>query len=459
MSDSRLARMLGDAIAAPIRVASLLRESAAALDEVTGEAARDAAALALAATERTALSSAEAISTVAERLGSPARPEGTATVTVSLPQEGAQQQEGTQRQGAASQQHTPTGKQDARPGGHGMPFREDDDASAPAGRGGLPDRTGHTAHVHVRDDGRTVTYSAPQSVPHRHRTVNYDFFSGIAPEIRHPGGSLPGADRWDVPPDPQHPVPVVLAHGTGGGGQTNWGPYVPLLTGHGFSVFTLTYGALPGSHWPISAIGGMRRIEDSAEEFGEFAERVLNATGAERIDVVGHSQGSLVPAYWAKFLGGDRRMRRLVSLGPLWRGTRAFGALRGTLGALGLHFGDDADDTASLSIPQMITGSEFLAKLWSGDSRRAEGPYVKGIGYTNICTRYDEFVVPYTSGQVPGGEGMDVTNIVVQDGCPDDYSDHLGICGSRRAAAIVLNALDDVDQTPVPCEFVPPFFG
>lgn len=52
-----------------------------------------------------------------------------------------------------------------------------------------------------------------------------------------------------------------------------------------------------------------------------------------------------------------------------------------------------------------------------------------------------------------------MTNIVVQDGCGSDYSDHLAICGSRRAATIVLNALDDEDQHRLRCEVVPPFFG
>ena len=244
----------------------------------------------------------------------------------------------------------------------------------------------------------------------------------------------------------------MLVHGTDGGGQTSWGPYVPLVTDHGFSVFTLTYGAIPGSSWPISAMGGMRLIEDSAAEFGELAERVLAATGAEQIDVVGHSQGTIMPNYWAKFLGGEGKIRRYVSLAPLWHGTEAFGTVRGVLGLFSRRLG--VGIASSVSIPQMIAGSEFLEKLNAGD-----GPYMEGIEYLNMSTRRDEFVNPYTNGQIPGGPGTDVTNIVVQDGCPEDRSDHLGFCGSERAATIVLNALDDLDQKPLSCGFVPPFFG
>ncbi|GAA1482824.1 hypothetical protein GCM10009624_32640 [Gordonia sinesedis] len=285
--------------------------------------------------------------------------------------------------------------------------------------------------------------------------VVYDFFSGIEPEIRHPGGSLPGANQWDKRPSPEHPTPVILVHGTGGGGQTNWGTYVPLLTGAGFSVFTLTYGAVPGTPWPLSAIGGMARMEDSAAEFGRFADKVLAATGADKIDVVGHSQGTLIPDYWAKFLGGRDKIRKYVSIAPLWEGTRAFARTHELFSFLNLRLGlDPSKVLPCYSAAQMVADSAFITKLNSDG-----GPYLPGIEYTNISTTHDEFVRPYTSGQLPGPPGTTVTNIVVQDGCRTDFSDHLAICGSKRAAALVLNALEDNAQHEVPCSVVPPFFG
>lgn len=401
MPNTDLIHMLGDAMAVPVRAATLLQTSAGAVGGIAGKAAGDATALALAATERAAYVAARS---AGARLPDPLTE--LLHVSVSLPNGDKPAVEGSE-----------------------VPW----------------------VSVH---DGDTVTAPAPSIGHHRERHVDYDFFSGIAPEIRHPGGSLPGANRWDTPPSAERPIPVILVHGTGGGGQTNWGPYVPLLTNHGFSVFTLTYGAIPGSTWPVSAMGGMRLIEDSAAEFGEFAEKVLASTGAEQIDVVGHSQGTIVPNYWAKFLGGKGKIRRYVSLAPLWHGTEAFGTVRGMLGSFSMRFGVGGGIASSVSIPQMIAGSEFLEKLNSDG-----GPYVEGIEYTNISTEHDEFVNPYINGQVPGGPGMDVTNIVVQDGCSADRSDHLGICGSERAATIVLNALDDLDQKPLPCGFVPPFFG
>lgn len=285
--------------------------------------------------------------------------------------------------------------------------------------------------------------------------VVYDFFSGIGPELAHPGGSLPGANQWDEKPSFAHPVPVILVHGTAGGAQTNWGTYVPLLVEAGYSVFTLTYGAIDGSKWPISALGGMKRIEDSAAEFGEFAEKVMAATGSSQVDVVGHSQGTLVPGYWAKFLGGEGKIRRYVSLAPLWEGTTTLTRTRPAVVRLRDRYGIEPGSVLPChALPQMMVGSHFIEKMNSGG-----GPYVAGIDYTNISTSRDELVRPYTSGQVPGGDGDTVTNIVLQDGCGKDFSDHLGICGSPRAAAMVLNALEGEAVREVPCVVVSPFFG
>lgn len=156
--------------------------------------------------------------------------------------------------------------------------------------------------------------------------VTFNFFSGIPGELAHHGGSLPGSNDFSCRPTPKHPYPVVLAHGTGGSQQTNWGAYVPLLKNEGYCVFALTYGALDDLPWPGPAVGGMGLIEDSAAQFGRFVDKVLAATGASKVDVVGHSQGTVVPAYYAKVLGGRGKIDKQVSIAPAWRGSKAAGA-------------------------------------------------------------------------------------------------------------------------------------
>ena len=283
---------------------------------------------------------------------------------------------------------------------------------------------------------------------------NYNFFGGIPNELMHPGGSLPGSNDFSCKPTAEHPRPVVLAHGTGGSQQTNWGAYVPMLKNAGYCVFALTYGAIPGAPWPISAIGGMGPLENSVREFGVFVDKVLASTGAPTVDVVGHSQGTLIAGDYIKVAGGSSKVTKLVSVAPAWQGSKVAGGdlIREFASRLGIA------DTAIVPIcqacGQVPQGAEFLRTLNAGGT-----PYVPTVEYTNISTRYDELIVPYTSGQVPGPPGYKVTNIVVQDTCAADYSEHAGIAGSQRAAYMALNALDPAHPREVPCKFIAPFSG
>ncbi|WP_438947190.1 esterase/lipase family protein [Tsukamurella asaccharolytica] len=282
---------------------------------------------------------------------------------------------------------------------------------------------------------------------------NFNFFGGVPFELTNPNGSLPGTNDAGCRPTALHPNPVVLVHGTGGGSQTNWGAYAPLLKNSGYCTFTFTYGALPGAPWPVNQIGGTRALTASAQELKGFVDRVLAATGAQKVDLIGHSQGTLMPAYYVKYLGGADKVGRYISLAPLWRGTGGEIGRAASVFVRGLGVRDPYTPIFE-SIGDMLPGSRFLERIWADGS-----PYVRGIEYTNISTRFDELVLPYTSGQVPGPAGMTVRNIVVQDTCAQDLSDHLAIAGARRAAYMVLNALDPAHPRQVPCYVVPPFAG
>ncbi len=288
---------------------------------------------------------------------------------------------------------------------------------------------------------------------HAEYPVVYNFFAGIPGELTDPGGALPGSNDWSCRPTATHPNPVVLLHGTGGGAQTNWGVYVPLLANAGYCVYALTYGAydLP---WPISAIGGMRPIEQSAAEVAAFVDRVRAATGATKVDFIAHSQGNIVGNYYIKRLGGSASVDKFVALAAPWLST--FGPVldpvRGFARQLGAESAVDGLLSAGLCVPcgQMAGHSAFMNALL------ADGVYDPNVTYTNIETRYDELVVPYTSALVPGPR---TTDILVQDGCPADLSDHAAIAGSERAAIFALDALDPAHPRPVPCHPTLPLTG
>lgn len=282
--------------------------------------------------------------------------------------------------------------------------------------------------------------------------VPYDFLASAVTAALQPDADPPGANHWDCRPSAAHPEPVVLVHGLMGNKNTNWQTFAPLLANEGYCVFALTYGVAPGTPLPLNQFGGLTAIEKSAGELSAFVDKVLATTGAAKVDILGHSEGTQMPDYYAKFLGGAAKIDKYVSIAPLWHGTDPAGLA--TLHTLGSPFGVSAVIDAALqpffaSGPELLAGSPFYAKLRSGGTAA-----VRGISYTNIVTRYDELVQPYTSGIEPG-----MANHVVQDYCPLDFSEHLQIVADPVAVALVLNALDPGHPRPVPCRLVLPFVG
>ena len=97
----------------------------------------------------------------------------------------------------------------------------------------------------------------------------------------------------------------------------NWSYISPLLAARGYCVFALTYGLDPR----LPLFGGVIPIEQSAVELGALVDRVLAATGAAKVDLVGHSEGTFMPQYWLKFLGGAGKVNRYVAMTPPYQGT------------------------------------------------------------------------------------------------------------------------------------------
>jgi pimeloyl-ACP methyl ester carboxylesterase len=135
----------------------------------------------------------------------------------------------------------------------------------------------------------------------------------------------PGSNNWNCKPSDEHPEPVVLAHGLGANQAENWGYVSPRLAEHGYCVCALTYGRNPLAPPPLSQIGGLVPMEQSARQLAAFVDKVRDATGADKVDIVGHSEGSLMPDYYVKFLGGDRYVAKYVGMTPIWHSTRTLG--------------------------------------------------------------------------------------------------------------------------------------
>ena len=291
---------------------------------------------------------------------------------------------------------------------------------------------------------------APLPVPHT-------FPAGVVNTVAQPEAPLAGANDWNCRPDADKPNPVVLVHGTSGSPTTNWATYGPLLHNAGYCVFAPIYGNYPDRQWPLSMLGGLRSIPDhNAPQVADFVRQVLDVTGAEKVDLVGHSQGTLVSAEVAKYLLPGQ-VGAVASIAPLWEGVSGRGSLSQNLADIpGVREALGEDSFASL--PQMSEGSDYLEYL-RGETGT---PYAPGVRYTNIVTRHEQVVEPYTSGilEAPANRsGYDVRNIVIQDDCEQNRAGHFAIVAEPRTADYVLGALDP-EHAPTPrCEFVAPIIG
>lgn len=261
----------------------------------------------------------------------------------------------------------------------------------------------------------------------------------------------PGVNDWSCRPSAAHPEPVVLVHGLFANADINWGRLGPELVGAGYCTFALTYGVYPNDPPPLSSIGGRAPLENSAAELAAFVDRVRAATGAAKVSTIGHSEGTLVAAYYEKILGGNAAVGRQVSFAGGFGGSPVLGAplIKALLAVL--HPGiDPLLNPVCAACGQVVFGSEFLEKLQAG------GVAAPGVQYTNIVTRYDEVVLPYTNGTF---ESPQATNVVVQDGCEVDLADHISIITDPRAIDYALNALDPEHPRPVRCAVVLPVIG
>ncbi|NUV75377.1 triacylglycerol lipase [Streptomyces fungicidicus] len=245
-----------------------------------------------------------------------------------------------------------------------------------------------------------------------------------------------GWNDYSCKPSAAHPRPVVLVHGTFANSVDNWLVLAPYLVNRGYCVFSLDYGQLPG----VPLIHGLGPIDKSAEQLRDFVDKVLAATGAPQADLVGHSQGGMMPRHYLKFLGGADKVNALVGIAPDNHGTTLLGLTK-----LLPHFpGAEKflnDKTPALA--DQIAGSPFLTRLNEG------GDTVPGVQYTVIATRYDQVVTPYRSQYL---DGPNVRNVLVQDLCPVNISEHVAIGTIDRIAFHeVANALDPAHATPTNC--------
>ncbi|WP_072806641.1 esterase/lipase family protein [Rhodococcoides yunnanense] len=275
------------------------------------------------------------------------------------------------------------------------------------------------------------------------------------------GAAPAGANDWSCVPTEAHPRPVVLVHGTGADMATTWQTMAPALADQGYCVYALDYGAVQTLLDPNRVIWGLGDIAESAGRLATFIDTVLASTDAEKVDIVGHSQGGTVARQYLKFNGGaddanpaSSKVENLVTLGGTNHGTN-FGDIQQMyliLAAAGLDqtiisemlFGLTGLGTAGR---QQLIGSPLLQRLNAG------GEVEPGVRYTVVGTKFDKVVTPPERTFLDPSGSADVHNLWVQDGCEANAVPHQGLTFDARVTYIVQTALDPAyaDTHTAPC--------
>ncbi|APA99626.1 alpha/beta fold hydrolase [Nocardia seriolae] len=293
----------------------------------------------------------------------------------------------------------------------------------------------------------------PPDGSHSSDTAGYgpeltDETAAIAYGLANPDAAPQGTDDWSCKPDAAHPRPVVLVHGTWASAYSAYAYMGPELAKQGYCVFTFNYGRAnaPGAGLVQPTIGATGHIEESGAQLGGFVDRVLAATGAAQVDTVGHSQGGVVIRQYLKFDGGadasnpgNNKVAHVITFGATNHGTilSGLGNLLGVFkGALGIDVGAPTETLIGHAGIQQLQGSPVLTRLNDG------GDTLPGIDYTIVADQYDEVSTPYSATYLTAGPGATVHNVLLQDGCAADTSDHNSMLFSPRAVSLALHALN-----------------
>jgi triacylglycerol lipase len=214
--------------------------------------------------------------------------------------------------------------------------------------------------------------------------------------------------------------PVLLVHGTGVTAEQSWGwNYGKVLPTLGYDVCTVDL--------PSKSLGDIQ----ISSEYVVYAIRKIASRSGRKVDVIGHSQGTIQPR-WALRWWPDIRTRvdDYISLaGPHH-------------GVVTLDYGCS---TGWCNAPawQLRQRARFIAAL-NASTETPGRP-----SYTSIYSEDDATIQPVESAELAGA-----TNILIQSICPGHYVDHASLLADAVVYKLVLNALSN--RGPARPSAVPP---
>jgi triacylglycerol lipase len=156
----------------------------------------------------------------------------------------------------------------------------------------------------------------------------------------------------------------------------------------GYGVFSIDLGGLAGAF-------NTRSIDESAERVREKVERLYARHPLGPLSIIGHSKGGLIGRYYVERLGGDARVRTLITLGTPHQGTPTAYLGCATLGWF------------TPSVWQMTPRSSFIRRL-------NLGPWPAGVRLVSLYSRRDA-CTPFPHARLDLGRPGDIADLELPD--------------------------------------------
>ncbi len=223
----------------------------------------------------------------------------------------------------------------------------------------------------------------------------------VVARLTSPSAALP-----DRRVDQALPGPVLLVPGYGGRA----------------SAFDVLLARLRAGGRPASVValpgGAVGDLGAQARAVNDAVSAAL-AGGAPSVDLVGYSAGGVVVRLWAREYDGDRKARRIVTIGSPHHGTRV-AAVAGAL----------SPSECTGACAQLTPGSSLLRRLNSGDET-PDGPQ-----WLSLWTTVDDLVTPPETASLEGA-----VDVPLQSVCADDRVGHGQLPIDPLAVGLTLTAL------------------
>ncbi|SHS84765.1 Putative triacylglycerol lipase precursor [Mycobacteroides abscessus subsp. abscessus] len=253
-------------------------------------------------------------------------------------------------------------------------------------------------------------------------------------------------------------LPVILVHGTWSNTASEFGPtLLPALEAAGIQAFTYDYGRIP---WlPINLIrgtdaGAEAPIQDSTQRLAEEITKVLAATGAPQVNLIGASQGGLViKNYLAQATGNT--VANVVDINATNHGT--------TLSGPGKLLDPAIVDEAFAPIHSAITGvTQTLSNTLklAGPLRIMQGPVALAGAAAHIATgiAQEAVKIPVTAVQkvLRVALSLVIGPAGVQQAVGSEFLNRLNRTPDTRTGVnyLVLGSKDDTTATPYESTFL-----